>query len=139
MIRTLQEGDLPDVTRLLTTFTSLAIGRLPDDDIIDRIPDVFWEWRDSTLVSVKGDEVGGIISGYFAKHPLEARLVLYETVWYSEDNSGLRLLKAFEDLAADKDASIILTTLSRDGAPNPGRLLERRGYKEIERHYELRR
>lgn len=75
---------------------------------------------------------GGMIGGVLMPLYCSPRwTVAAELFWWSEDSSGLRLLRRFEDWGVERGArEIRMTTLA--GLLDAGKILSRRGYKPAE-------
>lgn len=79
---------------------------------------------------------GGAIGGMIAPHPFNySQKFVDELFWWSEGREGLRLLAAFEEWAASRDAMVRMTALEAVSPDRVGRLLERRGYQPLERSF----
>ena len=76
---------------------------------------------------------GGFLAGMIGPEPSNARyLVAHEAFWWSEDRSGLRLRKAFEEWAKKNGCSEVQFS-HPEGEEVVGRILERAGYEPATR------
>ena len=78
----------------------------------------------------------GFISGLIVPDPLRDHTVLLETGWFSRDNQGARLLLKFIATGREYADEVRMTTLS-NSPPEAAYILDRLGFKEIERSWRL--
>lgn len=71
----------------------------------------------------------GFIAGCITQTVINADPVAIEMGWYAEDRSGLRLLRAFEDWARERGATLIKMSCNGGAAQQ---ILERAGYRACE-------
>lgn len=72
---------------------------------------------------------GGFIAGQIGRTVISPDPVAWELGWWSEDHSGIRLLRRFEQWATSKGATLIKMTCNGGIAQ---RILERGGYEVAE-------
>jgi len=100
------------------------------------------EFLEKTLTHLINDEAGyilrndhGCIGCLFYPHYFTGELTAQELFWWA-DKDGLKLLKAFENLAKEKGAkSIAMITLHGLNPERVGGLYERMGYFPLEHTY----
>jgi hypothetical protein len=76
---------------------------------------------------------GGFIAGSISSTIISTERFAHELGWFATDNSGLRLLRAFEAWADSRGARVRLSTGPEDQVPARLRkALQRRGYRAYE-------
>ncbi|UOA23589.1 hypothetical protein DSM110277_02018 [Sulfitobacter pontiacus] len=76
---------------------------------------------------------GGFIAGSISSTIISTERFAHELGWFATDNSGLRLLRAFEAWADSRVARVRLSTGPEDQVPARLReVLHRRGYRPYE-------
>ena len=81
---------------------------------------------------------GGYIGGIVSPDLFHTTNSLIELAWYSTDNSGLRLLKAFIDAGKELDVDAIRICTMSTSPTTARRALEQRGFTLAESSYILR-
>lgn len=79
----------------------------------------------------------GLICGCIANVPFAKNIRLaHEMFWWSNGNDGMKLLKAFEDWAVEKEVlGIVLSHMSARRGETIQRAFKRKGYVEHENYY----
>jgi hypothetical protein len=132
MIRSIQPNELGWLVSLANEFSQQYMNKPVDYTTISRN----MRHLIDTGVALRSDN--GAIVGMFMDDPYYTERHLVELGWFATDNSGVRLLNAFQQVGRDnKVDSIRLTTLQNSPAA-ASYVLGRKGYKPLEQSWELR-
>ena len=125
--------DKQHITRLASTF----------NDRYYPVPlntDKFGVFYDKLMASDEGvilmTDTGAIV-GVVAEDPIRDWVSLVEIGWYSEGGDGLRLLKAFEQVARDRQLNEVRMSTLIWSPPQAQKLLTHRGYIHTESSHTL--
>jgi hypothetical protein len=132
LIRPCTASDIPFLQEIGPKFAARASLPFPlDPDSLERTLITIIE----TGVCLRGEH--GAIGGFIFPHPFNNDVIVgSELFWWSEGREGLALLAAFEAACKDRDAVMVgMITLDSVEPERTGALLERRGFKPLERQY----
>ncbi|ANS06228.1 hypothetical protein HOR19_gp35 [Phage MedPE-SWcel-C56] len=79
----------------------------------------------------------GAIVGTLLEDPFRQTTVLVELGWYTNDKSGIRLLKEFVSVGVKLNVDEIRMTLLESSPPAADRYLQRMGFSPFETSYRL--
>ncbi len=77
------------------------------------------------------------IAGFPFEDPIRDYTIMFENGWYSQDNSGLRLLKEFIKYGKDLGVDEVRVCTMNTSGERVNRILNRMGFLEIERSLRL--
>lgn len=129
------DTDLDQTVSLLNKFNAVAWGGQAESNSAESLIEGCLE-HGTVIVSEDNGVIRGLVAGYVSYNPLLRKYILYETVWYAEDNSGYGLLKAFIAEATELGAEAIHFTVIEPVSDKMQRIMTKRiGFKPIERGY----
>lgn len=79
----------------------------------------------------------GLIAGFIADDPIRDHTVLVENAWYSEDRTGVQLLRRFIQYGRDNGCDEVRMTTLNNTPARATALLSRMGFEEIEISHRL--
>ena len=133
-VRTSTDADADGILELLEEFNSKTPMPALRPEVRVFLQAALHDENAVILVSGNGT-VDGVIIGTVVHNPIYDTIWLQEMVWYARDNSGVRLLSAFEQAGKRLGAAMVYMTALATTDERIDCLLNRRGYLQFERSY----
>lgn len=136
MIRLATREDIPVVASIAQKFYLSAVAETcPWEVAVAVITDCL---ENGVLLVSDSDGVQGLLAGRFIENPLIRSRVLQEVCWYSKDNSGIALLRAFIAEGRKREADTVYLAVLESAGERVHRLLPKLGLAPMERGYTMK-
>lgn len=133
-VRTSTDADADGILELLEEFNSKTPMPALRQEVRVFLQAMMQDENSVVLVSDTGS-INGVLIGTVVHNPIYDTIWLQEMVWYARDNSGVRLLSAFEQAGKRLGVSMVYMTALATTDERIDCLLNRRGYLQFERSY----